>query len=147
MLFVTELYAPDRKHDPKEDLQKWLSQSRMTLEKLKLALEINCVTSPEIVLAQSRLETGNYKSKLCLVYNNLFGMNYPRIRPTTSVGSTEYGFAIYRSWYDCVKDMKLFQDYYRNRGKDLSNYLEFLTSVGYAEDPDYLNKLTLLCLI
>jgi flagellum-specific peptidoglycan hydrolase FlgJ len=105
------------------------------------------IVSPAIVMAQSRLETGNYMSNLCLSANNLFGMNYPKCRPTTANGANEYGFAVYKSWYDSVKDMKLFQDYYKKQGKDLSNYFEFLSTIGYAEDPEYLNKLTLLCMI
>jgi flagellum-specific peptidoglycan hydrolase FlgJ len=145
ILAFTTLYAPGVKPDPGEVIERYLSGAPLTRENLKLAFELNNIASPAIVMAQSRLETGNYQSRLCLEVNNLFGMNFPRIRPTTAVGSTEYGFAIYLSWYDSVRDMKLFQDYYASRGRDLSDYFEFLAAIGYAEDPEYINKLTLLC--
>lgn len=139
------LYAPGREQHPAADLEGYLSGAPLTRENLQLAFELNGIVAPAVVMAQSRLETGNYQSDLCLQANNLFGMNFPRIRPTTSTGSSEYGFAIYSSWYDSVKDMKLFQEYYRSRGRDLSDYFQFLAAIGYAEDPEYINKLTLLC--
>ncbi len=126
-------------------VERWLTGAPLTRTNLRLALELNNVIAPEAVLAQSRLETGNYLSSLCLQFNNLFGMNFPRIRPTTAAGSTEYGFAFYLSWYDCVKDMKLFQEWYKKRGRDLTDYFEFLAAIGYAEDTEYIKKLTLLC--
>ncbi|HLN56111.1 MAG TPA: glucosaminidase domain-containing protein [Bacteroidales bacterium] len=138
-------FAPGPKPDPRADLENYLSGAPLTRGNLQLAFELNHIAAPAVVMAQSRLETGNYQSRLCLEVNNLFGMNFPRIRPTTSTGSTEFGFAIYRSWYDCVKDMKLFQEWYLSRGRDLTNYFEFLAAIGYAEDPEYIQKLTLLC--
>ena len=37
-------------------------------------LKLNKIQHPEIVLAQARLETGGYTSKVCGTCNNLFGL-------------------------------------------------------------------------
>ena len=56
-------------------------------EKFKqMLLELN-VRFPHIVMAQARLETGNYKSRIFKENNNLFGMKVARRRPTTNKGS------------------------------------------------------------
>ena len=146
MLLITgTLYAPAQERDPGADLESFLQAAPLTRTNLQLAFELNGIVAPVVVMAQSRLETGNYLSQLCLEANNLFGMNFPLVRSTTATGSTEYGFAAYASWYDSVKDMKLFQEWYQQRGRDLTDYFEFLAAIGYAEDTEYISKLTLLC--
>lgn len=147
ILVATLLYAPSQEQDPWANLDRYLSGAPLTKSNLQLAFELNGITAPAVVMAQSRLETGNYLSRLCLENNNLFGMNFPRIRATTSTGANEFGFANYATWYDCVKDMKLFQQWYSSRGRDMTDYFEFLASIGYAEDPLYIDKLILLCTI
>lgn len=147
LLTAVTVYAPGMERDPERDIEAWLSSSAgLNLENLKLAMEINGIIAPEIVLAQSRLETGNYQSVLCIMYNNLFGMKKARVRPTTALGATENDYASYRSWYDSVKDLKLFQEWYLSRGRDLTDYFGFLASIGYAEDPHYLVKVKQLCI-
>ncbi len=97
------------------------------------------VKNPGIVFRQTAHETGHFKSPLFLDHNNLFGMNEPRIRETTSLGSTTNGFARFSHWVDSVKDYILWQDY-KGQWHDQTDYYEFLSSVGYAEDPDYERK-------
>lgn len=141
------VYAPGVERDPERDIETWLSSSAsLNLENLKLAIKINGIIAPEIVLAQSRLETGHFQSELCTGHNNLFGMKKARRRPTTALGATENDYASYRSWYDSVKDMKLFQEWYLSRGRDLNDYSNFLASIGYAKDPHYLVKVKQLCI-
>jgi len=140
------VYAPGVERDPERDIETWLSSSAgLSLENLKLAIKINGIIAPEIVMAQSRLETGHFQSELCAGHNNLFGMKKARRRPTTALGVTDNNYATYRSWYDSVKDMKLFQEWYLSRGRDLTDYFGFLASVGYAEDNHYLRKVRTLC--
>ena len=139
------VYGPATGKDNTDKLENWLRTYPISADKLQLAIQVNSIIAPEIVQAQSRLETGNYKSVLCIEYNNLFGMKMPVVRQTTAVGSTENGFAIYGTWYDSVRDMKLWQEWYATRGRDMEDYYRFLTSIGYAEDGEYINKLTLLC--
>lgn len=141
------LYGPGTDRDPVKDLENWLySCAELTPENLKIAIDLNGIISADIIMAQSRLETGNYQSVLCTMYNNLFGMKKARIRPTTARGATDNNYATYLTWYDSVKDLKLFQDWYLSRGRDLTDYFGFLESIGYAEDPHYLIKVRELCI-
>ena len=117
-----------------------LQSSEMSLQAIKTALELEEIINQDYVIAQIRLETGNLTSELCLKNNNLCGMKLAKMRKTTATGSSEHGYATYKSWYDCVIDIGLWQQYYISKGRDLSNYPAFLASVGYASDPFYLAK-------
>lgn len=75
----------------------------------------------EIVLAQARLETGNFTSKLCRTKHNIFGIRSGRT------------YKSYRHWRDCVADYKR-RISSRYRGGD---YYAFLRCIGYAEDRAY----------
>lgn len=79
---------------------------------------------PDIVLAQARLETGNFTSKLCRTKHNLFGIKH---------GGK---YASYRRWQDCVADYKrCISSRYRN-----GDYYAFLRRIGYASDRRYESK-------
>ena len=85
----------------------------------------NDIKYPQIVLAQAKLETGNYKSKLCRVHGNLFGLN------------SRKGYRKYGHWTESVKAYKkLIQSRYKG-----GDYYAFLTKIGYAEDKNYIRKL------
>ena len=83
---------------------------------------------PEIVTAQSILETGHYKSKVCLQYNNLFGL----------YNSYKKEYFKFDHWTESVKAYKNMIQY---RYKDGEDYHMFLDRIGYAEDSLYNNKL------
>ena len=87
----------------------------------------NNIYHPDIVLAQAKLETGNYKSKACTSYNNLFGLRKP--------DGSYYKFS---SWQESVKAYK---DWIQNKYTPSNNYYDFLDSIGYAEDESYTDKL------
>lgn len=79
---------------------------------------------PSIVLAQARLETGNFTSKMCKTKRNIFGIKHGK------------RYASYARWQDCVADYKKrISSRYRN-----GDYYAFLKRIGYAEDPRYLSK-------
>lgn len=82
---------------------------------------------PDIVLAQAKLETGNYKSKACTVYNNLFGLRKP-----------DGSYYKFNSWQESVKAYK---DWVQNKYIPPNDYYDFLDSIGYAEDESYISKL------
>lgn len=94
------------------------------------------IEHPHIVLAQMKLESGNYTSKLALENNNYFGMKQPRKRATTSIGEKN-GYASYKSWVHSVLDYALWQKEYA-RGLTENQYLDSLGS--YAEDKNYIVK-------
>ncbi len=96
------------------------------------------VKYPDIVYAQARLETGNFKSPIFILNNNLFGMTTIGNRPTTSIGS-RYGFAYFNTWRNSVLDYLIYQCLYL-KDKTYEEYLYYLDTV-YAEDPNYVNKI------
>lgn len=78
------------------------------------------------VLAQAMLETGNFSSRVCKEYNNLFGL----------YDSKNRDYYRFEKWEDSVVGYrKMIQ--YRYKG---GNYLNFLKRIGYAEDPRYITK-------
>ena len=100
-------------------------------------LELN-IQHPEVVLRQARIESGNFKSRVFLENNNMFGMKIPNKRPNMVSGSN-MGYAVYNNWQESVIDYALYQVY---SGKNLSkeDYIKMLNN-NYAEDAEYLNKL------
>ena len=118
-----------------------IKEAPLSLDAIKTALELEGIINQDYVLAQIKLETGHLTSELCLINNNLIGMKFPKVRKTTAIGKVDHNYATYKSWYDCVRDIRLWQQYYLSKGRDLSNYPAFLASVGYASDPKYLQKI------
>lgn len=79
------------------------------------------VPHAQIVLAQARLESGNFKSDFYRKTNNLFGLKKGK----------EY--ATYKHWRDSIKD-------YKERISSRYNggcYYEFLKEIKYATNPNY----------
>lgn len=83
------------------------------------------VPHAQIVLAQARLETGNFTSRRCREDNNLFGMKNGR------------RYAKYKNWRDSIADYKK-RISSRYEGGD---YFDFLHRIGYATDQKYTVKL------
>ena len=82
------------------------------------------------VLAQAMLETGNFSSRVCKEYNNLFGL----------YDSKNRDYYRFERWEDSVVGYgKMIQ--YRYKG---GNYLIFLKRIGYAEDSQYTFKVAQL---
>lgn len=85
---------------------------------------------PDLVYAQSILETGYYSSDVCLQKNNLFGL----------YDSTNRTYRTYKYWWESVIEYKrLVQDKFK--GETLEDYLIFLDTLPYATDTAYITKL------
>lgn len=97
------------------------------------------VKFPHIVLAQARLESGNYTSKVFKENNNLFGMKEARVRINTAVG-TQYNHACYEHWRESVYDYAFYQSTYLYRLKTEKEYFTYLDQ-SYAEAPNYVSTL------
>ena len=83
------------------------------------------IPHPAIVLAQARLETGNFKSDYYLRTKNLFGIK------------KKGKYAIYDDWRDGVREYKrLVSSRY-----DGGSYYSFLRRIKYSSDPNYIEKL------
>tara|TARA_R110002167_G_scaffold32683_7_gene105698 strand:- start:1051 stop:1440 length:390 start_codon:yes stop_codon:yes gene_type:complete len=107
-----------------------LSVGQTTNEVLK-ELKKQDVKFPEIVLAQSLLETGWYQCTSCSRdVNNLFGL----------YNSREKEYFKYTNWKESIGGYKrgIQYKYFKKEYKD---YYQFLDEIGYASDPQYTIKL------
>ena len=102
--------------------------SQTPKEGLKEALSYYGLKHKDIVYAQAVLETGHFKSDLCLNGNNLFGL----------YDSKNHRYYTFDHWKDCVIAYKEMIQY---KYKDGDDYLNFLKEIGYARDSEYICKL------
>lgn len=102
--------------------------SKPPQEGLMEALVYYEVYHPEIVYAQAVLETGWFTSSLCLNSHNLFGL----------YNSKKMRYYKFNHWTESVVAYIKFVQY---KYKPPNDYYKFLSDIGYAEDPDYINKL------
>lgn len=100
------------------------------------------IVYPEIVLAQAKIETGYFTSRIFRENKNLFGMKLPRSRTTTAVGENR-NHAVYLDWKQSVYDYKLWQDRIIHKLGTRKKYLNYL-SRNYAEDGSYVRKIKTL---
>jgi len=106
------------------DTIKIESFSENNLIKFMMLIEIQY---PEIVLAQAKLESGNFTSERFKKYNALFGFQ-----------TSDTNIIKYKSWKESVIHYKTWQ---MKRLKGGENYYDFLVRVGYSTDSNYINKL------
>lgn len=85
------------------------------------------IKEPKIVMVQSVLETGHFRSENCLKYNNLFGL----------YNSHRKEYFKFNHWTESVK---AYHDLIQYRYKE-GDYYKWLNKIGYAEDPNYTKKL------
>jgi uncharacterized FlgJ-related protein len=114
-------------------------QNEFSVDKLKDYISELNIKFPHIVLAQSQIESGHYKSRIFKENNNIFGMKQARQRPTVSKG-TENNHAYYENWKQSVQDYAMYQAKYLSRLRTENEYLSYLGQ-SYAEDPNYVSKI------
>jgi len=108
-------------------------------EKLIQMLKDLNVKYPYIVLAQSRIETGRYSSKIFRENHNLFGMKQANRRVNTAKG-TQYNHAFYETWRESVYDYAFYQSRYMNKANNEEEYF-YILGQSYAEAPNYVKSL------
>jgi hypothetical protein len=86
---------------------------------------------PAIITAQAILESGNFKSRLCIEHNNFFGLYNSRAK----------SYYKFDSWISCVFAYK---DFILNKYKSGEDYYKFLDRINYAEDENYIKRLKVL---
>jgi len=106
-----------------EDIK--LSDSSLTKELMKSG----CIL-PSVAVAQAKLETGHFKSQVCLENKNLFGIKYHKCR---YVAETKNNHASYNTYRDNIKCYVHVQN----------RYLRNIDGV-YAESPLYLSNLKIV---
>lgn len=101
-----------------------------TAELVSKACDYYNIQHSDVVVSQAILETGNFKSDLCLNQNNLFGL----------YNSRRDEFFSFDHW---TKSVKAYRDkiQYRYHSGD---YYEWLQDIGYADDTCYISKLKLV---
>ena len=112
----------------------WFSESNLTRKMYEIGIAF-----PDVVMAQAKLETGNFTSKVFDENHNLFGMKLARQRETTAIGE-QYSHARYINWEQSLSDYKLWQDKFIHKTKTRRAYLAYL-SKNYAQDKKYIHKL------
>lgn len=99
-----------------------------TVREVDSVLKCYGIKHKDIVLKQSILETGWYTSYSCRERKNLFGFRYKG--KYLEFKTWEESVAYYSRWQGRHFDNECCDDYY-----------DFLVRRGYAEDPEYVNKL------
>jgi hypothetical protein len=113
-----------------------------TEEKLIDLLKTLNIKHPHIVLAQAKLESGHFTSKIFKENHNLFGMKEARVRINTANG-TQYNHAYYSNWRESVYDYAFYQCRYLGRINTEEEYFSYLNQ-NYAESPNYVQSLKTL---
>lgn len=93
---------------------------------------------PAICYEHVKWESGHFKDTL-VTYNNLFGMQYARKRPTLQTGHVTINkvkWGVYRDWHDSVYDYLIWQILYA-RGLSEQEYKEKLFRVYGAKNIKY----------
>ena len=91
---------------------------------LYLALVYYEVKYPKAVLAQAKLESGNYTSSHCRNRNNFLGLYNSRRKE----------YFKFNHWSECILAYKDMIEYKLREGED---YYQFLDRIGYSENPNY----------
>jgi len=94
------------------------SEDSLNLEELPSVKHLYEVAShylgkyAEFFIAIKIEESGADKkpSWLAKNYNNLVGMRFPRTRETYAIASTNSNYAIYRNWFECMLDFKIYME-------------------------------------
>ena len=113
-------------------------EREFTEDKLVRKLKELNIRYPHIVLAQAKLESNNYSSRIFIDNNNLFGMKEARVRINLAKG-TQYKHAYYNTWQESVLDYAFWMATYGSKCKTEQQYYNLLN--GYAEDSNYQAKL------
>ena len=129
----TKGYASELKLDITDDVK--VEKDEFTEEKLIQMLKDLNVKFPHIVLAQAKLETGHFKSKIFNENHNLFGMKEAKVRIHTAKG-TQHNHAYYDDWRESVYDYAFYQSTYHSDKKNERQYYRALDK-SYAESKNY----------
>lgn len=92
---------------------------------LYLALVHYDIKYPKAVLAQAKLESGNFTSSHYRNRNNFLGLYNSRRKE----------YFRFNHWSECILAYKDMVEYKLREGED---YYQFLDRIGYAENPNYI---------
>jgi hypothetical protein len=110
-----------------------------TEEKLILKIKELNLPYPHITLAQAKLESGEFSSRIFKENHNLFGMKQARVRINLAKG-TQYGHAYYDDWVESVLDYSFWYASYARKCKSEKELFHLLDQ-QYAEANQYVSSL------
>ena len=90
---------------------------------------------PSIILAQAKLESGNYKSNIFKENNNLFGLKVAKLRCTTALGEN-LNHSIYKNWQSSVQDRAMWEIQNCKNIHSEEEYYQLLDAM-YSETDNY----------
>jgi uncharacterized FlgJ-related protein len=122
-----------------EDVLLVNSQSEFSEDKFISMLDEINLPYPHITLAQAKLETGNFTSKIFTENHNSFGQKEAKVRINLARG-TQYGHAYYNNWEESILDYAFWYSTYASKCKSEEEFYQLLDKV-YAEDELYSKKL------
>lgn len=102
--------------------------SQTPKEGLEEALSYYGLKHKDIVYAQAVLETGHFKSNVCLNYNNLFGL----------YDSKNKDYYKFNHWAESIVAYK---EWIQKKYQPPNNYYAFLEEINYASDKEYVSIL------
>lgn len=108
---------------------------RFSERNLMQAIKDVGIKYPDIVLAQAKIETGHFTSKVFKENRNLFGMKLAESRQTTAIGKLN-NHAVYMNWKQSIMDYKLWQNRFIGKLHTKKQYLKYLDKY-YAENNKY----------
>jgi uncharacterized FlgJ-related protein len=126
-------------HTESEIMLIMAKHDKFSTDKLLVMIKELNFSFPDIVYAQAILETDNFKSRIFIENNNLFGMKQA-VKRITKARCSQYDHAYYKNWMESVDDYALYSSTYLSSLKTESDYFEYL-SQNYAEDSQYVTKL------
>ena len=107
-----------------------IDKLELNKENFFLVCKIYDIKFPEIVYAQARLESGNFKSKLFQSKNNFLGLYNSKIKD----------FYEFDHWTDCLLGYRDLLQFKYNGDEHYETYYTFLKELPYAMDPEYIQK-------
>ena len=122
-----------------EDILLVNSQNEFSEDKFISMLDEINLPYPHITLAQAKLETGNFTSKIFTENHNSFGQKEAKVRINLAKG-TQYGHAYYNNWEESILDYAFWYSTYASKCKSEEEFYQLLDKV-YAEDELYSKKL------
>jgi hypothetical protein len=108
-----------------------IKELELNKENFFIVCYIHDIKFPDIVYAQARLESGNFKSKLFQTKNNFLGLYNSRIND----------FYEFEHWTDCLIGYKDLLQFKYKGDNNRETYFTFLKELPYAMDPNYITKI------
>jgi|GEM_PF-4298582 len=139
LIYINSLYVGNQNNCSVNVKYVGLDTLSFSEENLLKVMEFHKITAIDTVLAQSKVETAHYTSKVFIENHNAFGFRvFPLKWDGVQMAFKNRGHLVFSHWTKSVEQYKLFQDANFKGG----NYISFLRRQQYAEDQNYYDLIT-----